>query len=885
MIDQYNYGVSEMNMSIDVVKTDKKYINIEKDHIRNPFFVGINGGSLKNVDFKEIYSNFKHIYILCCKTYFKECENIYNIYDLIIDKENINIFRKNFKLITASLSVLRNFSFKTRGCIVNKNDMEIFFDGNFDNTEIVIPLFELNETMANLNISLYDNKIGIENMSDVLSLSNHFNKKYKKPIIEQFINIIGHIKECNFWSNPENCEINMTEVFKKREFNYQNKNNKLMISITNKHSNPDTKKLMNTIASRIKTEDNDYLNMIDKYSKNNGIYEALQQSGKRTYYIENEINLKINSENLTKLICSITDEFELYNIINIILVSKDYCHMLLNIKILDKIQKLFDKYKPLYKILFGYTWLTLLIEESIMKTQTTNKNRFVLDINTANKLPQFPFLINDISQNPYLMAMISKDIMQTEYNAMSLNCLYDSDEYYGVCTLEQFKWRFNLMVTRNPKYDIFKNINWSYFAISGSVISACLQKKSPLFDLITLPTNTPEENWLEFFNQYYKDSDIDMMCNDPSIYGFIDRSIELIEQLKKNMKKYEKNDIIVEPIKSMAIILSKTFFTERLNDFNESCDFSFTTEDFIQNIDSLELREYLYNMYVTHKIKFNNMIRKSEKDTNIYIEKFLTISPIDDMYVQLITNDNIKQYDNQSDCDMSFYVNDFKTDSDKVSDDKNFMVLKICENIKFKISSTKFYKTIELFRSRSKDFFNIVAKFHLPCVRAYYQGNNVYILPSCITSMMTGINIDYKYFAGIRDPINIINKYRMRGFGTILTIKEIRRMEEYNLTNTDFNSMFKIDHGEDIDDYFSAHDITSYIFKPELGKYEYRNPKSIYINTMNDLKSYYNKKYNYNVYKYGFNLFALTPIENDGSIKPYQSWIPIAYYNMYNKKK
>jgi hypothetical protein len=35
------------------------------------------------------------------------------------------------------------------------------------------------------------------------------------------------------------------------------------------------------------------------------------------------------------------------------------------------------------------------------------------------------------------------------------------------------------------------------------------------------------------------------------------------------------------------------------------------------------------------------------------------------------------------------------------------------------------------------------------------------------------MNLDYKYFAGSQDPINIINKYRMRGFGCWLNMNEL----------------------------------------------------------------------------------------------------------------
>ena len=42
------------------------------------------------------------------------------------------------------------------------------------------------------------------------------------------------------------------------------------------------------------------------------------------------------------------------------------------------------------------------------------------------------------------------------------------------------------------------------------------------------------------------------------------------------------------------------------------------------------------------------------------------------------------------------------------------------------------------------------------------------------------INLDYKYFSGSKDPIDIINKYRMRGFGTLLNEKEKIKLIEYS---------------------------------------------------------------------------------------------------------
>jgi hypothetical protein len=62
--------------------------------------------------------------------------------------------------------------------------------------------------------------------------------------------------------------------------------------------------------------------------------------------------------------------------------------------------------------------------------------------------------------------------------------------------------------------------------------------------------------------------------------------------------------------------------------------------------------------------------------------------------------------------------------------------------------------------------------FHVPCVRAYYtkQNNigNVFMVPSCITAMMSGINIDMRIFHSLTSPYEIIAKYNSRGFRIML---------------------------------------------------------------------------------------------------------------------
>ena len=111
-----------------------------------------------------------------------------------------------------------------------------------------------------------------------------------------------------------------------------------------------------------------------------------------------------------------------------------------------------------------------------------------------------------------------------------------------------------------------------------------------------------------------------------------------------------------------------------------------------------------------------------------------------------------------------------------------------------------------------------VANFHMPCVRAYYNGSNVYMTPSCISAHMTYMNIDYKYFAGSKDPISIINKYRMRGFGVFLNKDEIDTYIKYCHSIPFWNNMFNINpaKSKSYNNYLGPLNINHKLFKPRL---------------------------------------------------------------------
>ena len=101
--------------------------------------------------------------------------------------------------------------------------------------------------------------------------------------------------------------------------------------------------------------------------------------------------------------------------------------------------------------------------------------------------------------------------------------------------------------------------------------------------------------------------------------------------------------------------------------------------------------------------------------------------------------------------------------------------------------------------------------------------------PSCISAHLTYMNIDYKYFAGSKDPIEIINKYRMRGFGTWLNKNEIATYMKYSSMVPFWNNLFNINlnNKNTISSALGPLPLTHKLFYPrQFNMDHYNNPKT-----------------------------------------------------------
>jgi hypothetical protein len=196
--------------------------------------------------------------------------------------------------------------------------------------------------------------------------------------------------------------------------------------------------------------------------------------------------------------------------------------------------------------------------------------------------------------------------------------------------------------------------------------------------------------------------------------------------------------------------------------------------------------------------------------------------------------------------------------------------------------------------SSNENIFSTVGRFHMGFVRACWNGKTLLCTPSFISSMMLQLSSDYKYFASIRDPVEIINKYRSRGFGIILNDSERMHMAYYNgilepdNSNSKWCSMYNVNVKDkaSIKSIFGPKKLSHNIFKPS--KYFEGMPddcfknieREVYASAFDAFSSLYTKETE--------ELFQYKCITPDGFVSPLnRNFIKLAYekINKTNNKK
>ena len=807
-----------LDNGIDTADQSIHYVDdqiLSENVIPNPFYVGFTGGTLKKEERKVMYT-FNDVIVLISNGLTEDFMK--KFFSRTLNLNELQQFPQNVIAYTrVSRNILKNSQHYFKANIVTDKDMKLLFPhDSFNPSDIVLDLFELNCLDAEKYLKFYQKETQLEEIKNTLDIIKNYNKNdspYLKVNVSRFLT---DLIDKDFWSKQQNCKLNITNMFTVRDFKSRTDNNNFTLLA----QCPDREKLATPTGESnypVKNSSNTFCDISSILRQNN--------NNSRTFYATVPDNI-FTEKNVLDMLKSTHNEKQLYDLTNSILVSKESAHLLFTKDCLEYISKIVEKYPGAYKYSLGYAMLTMYLEECIFLTKSTKQSRFVFDINTANKLPVFPFIASDYKQNPYVSIMIHNEQLDMKKNCGSIKFIQNYDGY-GVCDLETFKKRMNIFISGSPIIDVFEGINWTEFAVSGSIIPACLQKRNPLYDSYCNEFKDENEAFKHFVANYYNNSDIDIMCNTESYIEYINKAYELYQKIIVNTNSQE-SEYDFDSVRTVGVTLNREFFVETNQMFNNLYGVNWTIDEYINNAKDIRVRMFLHSKYYNFKNILNEtMFRTGKYSQNEFINLFMNPLTSDQLTIYYSQNEANDLQTKIKETDFIFYKNDFRKDNEKLSDDKNKAIMRIGESIRFKLNFKKLNKTFEIFKTMRKDFFNTVARFHLPCVRAYYHDSNVYMLPSCVGAMMTGLNVDYKYFAGIRDPYQIVIKYMKRGFGVLLNKDELKQLQEH-ITRNELSK-----------DYFGPKEVYSDMFTQFENKKEYK-----YIETYDELNKYYNEKNN-----------------------------------------
>jgi hypothetical protein len=699
-----------------------------EDRISNPFLTKETKYTFndKKYDFTQnnLINHYDYIYIL---TKMNNDIDVNNLLLKYIDNYSFQNTLDNMILYKVDKYIIFEDKHFIDMVLINSNIIEKSnkFKYNLDEEILVLPIFDI----SFLNIQRYIDTLEckqntLKNIYNTLVINNHFNIQItqKNKLYYIISDLIKNMKESMYWTIQSNCIININSDFEKRRFIIPKKNYSDIIS---------------TIELKKKNEN--YLDII---------FQSQNYIKSKKFYFD-----KVQSE------YSDEDIFNIYNILpedhkkmfyKKILISKKYCHHILkSAELINEILNVFGKKNydvDNIRINIGFAWTRLYLEETLKEGFLNTNDDIVFDIHMASRLPNFNLDDNYLYLSPYFISLINRNYVLRNLHGVSSDTANNAPTINNYVDFKKNLNIFLLNLSPENTFDFFGDIDFQKYkmAVCGSIMPACLLENNPLENIFN--------NKEEYFNEYYSDSDVDIMIKTKNPYEFIKLCHDLEKKFYDNHSKFFDTFEINSNINNTIYVYVKKEYISSL--FPERCidDINFSDEIINKLVDIIEEKYY----------KYIDTFKCDDKDNNIYnnINKFNK------------KNINILFFDK----DHEYYEND--------------IMIKL--NIKCHMNSQFWKHQLEIFMIKKNDFMNIVSKFHLPCVRAYYDGNNVYMTPSCISALKTMTNLHYTYFSSNTLPMEIINKYRQRGFGTILNKDEIKMIYLYSLKSEYWKDQYNL---------------------------------------------------------------------------------------------
>jgi hypothetical protein len=792
-----------------------------------------------SIDILNISKYFKHIYCLCPLNDKDEIDASVFLNEFInktVDKDLLKETMNKMILYKVNISILKNYVHYGNICYCPKeivsraNKFGYELDDKNDNKEhvLILPIYNISFLNLQKYIDNINGSITFNNFYDIMIMNNYFGDNINDLLKLKINSMINNFDESKYWELAYNCMPNITKLFDTRKFNFN------II-----RTSPNICNIIDRIDNSPLKEN--YIEQI--FNRRNYVdpSEIINKKGYKLYW--KVWNCDYNNDDINKLFDTLDKNNQSYKylLFSNLCISKKYCHLVINNEYIIKMMTpVINQNINLYSYLFGYAWLRFYFEETINRFRVKTTDMYIFNINTASALPVFYFDHKNPHNNPYCPILIANKSLNPEINIGGINC--NTDKYLDrrICNLNEFKDKMNIFISGNKKIDLLSGIDFKELkiAITGSIMTACSQYNHPLMDLFL---NTPEnERDKRFFDEYYYESDIDIMVMSKTVYEFLDITKSFHEKIMLNCCQYlnaEPEHIKYNLLRNTYLFVSSDFIKEHI------CNDKLSYEVIIKG---LELK-LIIKLFAPYAKKIHEMECKKKLEGLSEAEKIKLMDKYAELFIfeedklvikvkdtktntTMITNKPLESEFSQEEIEMILNSNN-NLDEEKI----NIIIpmtdgLGFSDGFKVRITGPQLSRDFELFPVFKDDFMNTVANFHMPCVRAYYSGDNVYMTPSFVSAHMTLMNIDYKYFAGSKDPINIINKYRMRGFGCWLNKNELETYIKYNYEVPFWNNMFNINpnNKHSYNKCYGALNIYSNMFKPRMINSNLINGEKIY---------------------------------------------------------
>lgn len=794
-----------------------------------------NSDTIIELDQSNIGKYFDSVYILVKKN---DKPIPVDFYDRQITQDVMANVSSNLLIHKTTIKLLKNVNHFNKIIILSDEQLKSYniFNYTLGIKNIVIPI--LNIAYQNLlkYLDQYESLNTLEDIYKLKVLNQYFgieDSNYRAN--EHLCMIMSNMEDSKYWSRYYNCSINFTTTFNARYFKFQSNR------IENKTVSKIVKDLFEPKVLLSNTNE-DYIKDMKQKDCYSDISSIVKKKGLKLYRISTKT--EFTREDINRLFCTLNEKQKFILFSNLI-VSKQHAHLVVNnFNILSEMAESLKTYARLFRYLFSYAWMKFYFEECIKKSFVNIKDDFIFDINTASKLPIFQFDHNNPKANPYMPILVSDSALKPNENVCGIQDYYTSDKTLnnkGICNLSEFLIRMNIFCTGNPNNNLFDGFDFEKHkvAITGSIITACIQQAHPLMS--RFKSNTQTEQFNDYFNEYYAKSDIDVMLLAKDNFTFIDNAHEFHNTIILNVCKFnspyaEPSHIKLKLLKLGYLFVSDDFINKNIN-FDENMQIVDKVKYVFDNINDENVRSKFKPYYEKLKIDYmNNLIKEYTPNELLNMTlRYPEIFDNNDVDFKIYVNNKKNAQDYQS----SFNAPDNTSENNETFDIDTKIVkdIDLVYTFKFKIESPYINHNFELFPVRYDDFFSIVARFHLPCVRGLYNGKNVYLTPSCISAHMTYMNIDYKYICGTKDPIEIINKNRMRGFGTWLNACERKLFVKYSREIPFWNNLYTVDSNtteiEANKQILGPLSLNHKMFRPRLYNIDEYLDNSMYVDTTN----------------------------------------------------